>query len=208
MIRWASLRNLRPRTLAPDNRTGRLDQRHRAVRGEVSVRSHPGRKPRDQVGVAPGQPAGAQARDGRRRHRRPWQPGRPAGGRFGSTAAERRAGDARDSAPPVKSAQAWEVEAGPSTTPWRGSCTANCGTSPRPARSDLSAYGRRDQVDVLIDPLLDASVPDGGRAALVVNLFCAVLAARLLPLLAIDLTVVSPCSVSRALIPTDGHTEG
>ena len=50
-----------------------------------------------------------------------------------------------------------------------------------PARAH--AGERRDGIDALLDPLLDPAVPRGDRAALVVNAFQAVLAARLAPLL-------------------------
>ncbi len=42
---------------------------------------------------------------------------------------------------------------------------------------------RRGQIDVVLDPLLDPTVPESDRASLVVNVFRAVLAARLVPLL-------------------------
>ncbi len=50
------------------------------------------------------------------------------------------------------------------------------------ARPDLSPSERRDQIDLVLDPLLDPAVGDSDRAELVVNVFGAVLAARLLPL--------------------------
>ena len=83
----------------------------------------------------------------------------------------------------VKSAQAWEVEAGLLYDAqawflydelWEISATAQ----PR-----LSLSDRRTQIDLVLDPLLDAAVPDGERAALVVNVFRSVLAARLVPVL-------------------------
>ena len=83
----------------------------------------------------------------------------------------------------LKSAQAWEVEAGLIYDDlawflydelWEVSATA---------RPELSPSERRGQIDLLLDPLLDAAVPDGDRAALVVNVFRAVLAARMVPLL-------------------------
>jgi hypothetical protein len=82
----------------------------------------------------------------------------------------------------VKSAQAWEVEAGLLYDEqawflydelWELSATAGPG---------LSAAERRAQIDIVIDPLLDVTVPDGERAGLVVEVFRAVLAARLVPL--------------------------
>ena len=82
----------------------------------------------------------------------------------------------------LKSAQAWEVEAGLVYDDlawflydelWEVSATT---------RPDLSPADRRAQVALVIDPLLDATVPDDDRAALVVTVFRTVLAARLLPL--------------------------
>jgi len=82
----------------------------------------------------------------------------------------------------LKSAQAWEVEAGLVYDDrawflydelWEVSATA---------RPELSPSERAGQIDLLLDPLLDAAVPDGDRAALVIDVFRAVLAARLIPL--------------------------
>ena len=82
----------------------------------------------------------------------------------------------------VKSAEAWEVEAGLLYDDqawflydelWALSATA----------ADLSADERRAQIDLVIDPILDPERPDGDRAALVVEVFRAVLAARIVPLL-------------------------
>jgi hypothetical protein len=84
----------------------------------------------------------------------------------------------------LKSAQAWEVEAGLMYDElawflydelWDVSVTA---------RPELSPAERRDQIDLLVDPLLDPTVSDADRAGLVVNVFRAVLAARLVPLFA------------------------
>ncbi len=83
----------------------------------------------------------------------------------------------------VKSAQAWEVEAGLIYDDlawflydelWEISATA---------ASHLTPAERRDQIDLLLDPLLDAAVADADRAAIAVDVFRAVLAARLGPLL-------------------------
>ena len=82
----------------------------------------------------------------------------------------------------VKSAQAWEVEAGLVYDDqawflydelWALSATVAGG----------SADERRAQIDLVIDPILDTELPDGERVALVVEIFLAVLAARLVPLL-------------------------
>ncbi len=83
----------------------------------------------------------------------------------------------------AKSAEAWEVEAGLVYDDqawflydelWELSATA---------ASDLSPDERRARIDLVIDPLLDTDLPDGDRAALVGEVFRAVLAARLAPLL-------------------------
>ena len=86
----------------------------------------------------------------------------------------------------VKSAQAWEVEAGLIYDDLAWFLYDELWDVSASARPDLSASERRDQIDLLIDPLLDASVPDSDRATLVVNLFRAVLAARLVPVFTVD----------------------
>ncbi len=82
----------------------------------------------------------------------------------------------------LKSAEAWEVEAGLVYDElawflydelWDVSATTQPGLSPSE---------RRDLIDRVLDPLLDAGVSDGDRAGLVVNVFQGVLAARLVPL--------------------------
>ena len=82
----------------------------------------------------------------------------------------------------LKSAQAWEVEAGLIYDDlawflydelWDISATAAPGLSPA---------DRRDQIGIVLDSLLDARSSDEVRADLVVNVFRAVLAARLVPL--------------------------
>jgi len=83
----------------------------------------------------------------------------------------------------LKSAQAWEVEAGLiyDDLVWflyDELWDVSAGTRP-----ELSPTERRDQIDLLLDPLLDTTVSDGDRAGLVVNVFLGVLAARLVPLL-------------------------
>lgn len=48
---------------------------------------------------------------------------------------------------------------------------------------DLSAEERRRRIDSVLDPLLDPGLPDTDRATLLADVFIAVLAARVLPLL-------------------------
>jgi hypothetical protein len=48
---------------------------------------------------------------------------------------------------------------------------------------ELSAGERRARIDQVLDPLLDPTVPDADRGALLVDVFRSVLAARVLPLI-------------------------
>ena len=82
----------------------------------------------------------------------------------------------------LKSAQAWEVEAGLVYDDLAWFLYDELWDIAASARPDLSPDERRGQVALVIDPLLDATVPDDDRAALVVNVFRTVLAARLVPL--------------------------
>lgn len=82
----------------------------------------------------------------------------------------------------LKSAQAWEVEAGLIYDDLAWFLYEELWDSSATARPELSPAERGDQIDQLLDPLLDAAVPDADRAALVVDVFRAVLAARLIPL--------------------------
>jgi hypothetical protein len=83
----------------------------------------------------------------------------------------------------LKSAQAWEVEAGLIYDELAWFLYDELWDVSATSRPELSPSERRDQIDMLLDPLLDPTVPDGDRAGLVVNIFRAVLAARLFPLL-------------------------
>jgi hypothetical protein len=82
----------------------------------------------------------------------------------------------------LKSAQAWEVEAGLVYDDLAWFLYDELWDIAATSRPDLSPDDRRGQVALVIDPLLDATVPDDERAALVVNVFRTVLAARLVPL--------------------------
>jgi hypothetical protein len=83
----------------------------------------------------------------------------------------------------VKSAQAWEVEARLIYDELAWFLYDELWDVSAAARPELSPSDRRDQIDLLLDPLLDAAVPDRDRAGLIVNVFRAVLAARVFPLL-------------------------
>jgi hypothetical protein len=83
----------------------------------------------------------------------------------------------------LQSAEAWEIEARLIYDEhvwflyeelWDASATG---------RPDLSADDRGSRIDALFDPLLDPKIADSDRAALLVDIFRSVLAARVLPLL-------------------------
>ena len=83
----------------------------------------------------------------------------------------------------VQSAQAWEVEAQLVYDDYAWFLYEELWELSVAERPELPAAERRERIDRLLDPLRDARVPDGDRAWLVVDVFRAVLAARLLPLL-------------------------
>jgi len=82
----------------------------------------------------------------------------------------------------VKSAEAWEVEAKLVYDEYAWYLYDELWDVSAAARPELSPEARRGEIDLLLDPLLDPAIPDGDRAALVVHVFGAVLAARLLPI--------------------------
>ncbi len=81
----------------------------------------------------------------------------------------------------LKSAQAWEVEAGLLYDDLAWFLYDELWDIAASARPDLSPSDRRDQVALVLAPLLDSAVPDGDRAALAVTVFRTVLAARAMP---------------------------
>jgi hypothetical protein len=83
----------------------------------------------------------------------------------------------------VQSAQAWEVEARLVYDDYAWFLYGQLWDLSTTERPGLTAPERRERIDELLDPLLDPAVPDGDRAWLVVDVFRAVLAARLFPLL-------------------------
>ena len=82
----------------------------------------------------------------------------------------------------VKSAEAWEVEAGLIYDELAWFLYDELWDVSATTRPELSPSERRDQIETLLDPLLDSALSDGDRAGLVVNVFLAMLAARLVPL--------------------------
>ena len=81
----------------------------------------------------------------------------------------------------LKSAQAWEIEAGLIYDELAWFLYDELWDVSATARPELSPTERRDQIDLLLDPLIDSAVSDSDRAGLIVHVFQAVLAARLLP---------------------------
>ena len=81
----------------------------------------------------------------------------------------------------LKSAEAWEVESTLIYDDFAWFLYDELWDVSASTRPELSASERRSQIDLLLDPLLDAAVPDGDRARLAISVFGAVLAARLLP---------------------------
>ena len=83
----------------------------------------------------------------------------------------------------VKSAQAWEVEAGLLYDDLAWFLYDELWDISATAAPQLSPTERRDQIDLVLDPLLDSAIDDGERAAIAVDVFRAVLAARVMPVL-------------------------
>jgi hypothetical protein len=82
----------------------------------------------------------------------------------------------------VKTAQAWEVEARLMYDDMAWYLYGQLWDISRAARPQMSAAERLTQIDLLLDPVLDREVSDKDRAALVVRLFQAILAARMWPI--------------------------
>jgi hypothetical protein len=83
----------------------------------------------------------------------------------------------------LKTAQAWEVEAGLIYDDLAWFLYDELWDVSASVRPEVSADERRNRIAVLLDPLLDAGASDADRAGLVLHVFRAVLAARVVPLL-------------------------
>ena len=83
----------------------------------------------------------------------------------------------------MQSAQAWEIEAGLIHDEVAWFLYEELWDISLNVRDELTAAERRERIDQVLDPLLDADLPDEDRATLVVDVFRSVLAARVLPLL-------------------------
>ena len=82
----------------------------------------------------------------------------------------------------VKSAQAWEVEARLMYDEMAWFLYGELWEISRAAKPRMVPAERQAQIDLLLDPVLDPAVSDGDKAALLVRLFQAALAARLWPI--------------------------
>ena len=83
----------------------------------------------------------------------------------------------------ISSAQAWEVEAQLIYDDFAWFLYQELWDVSTAAMPELTTDDRCARIDQVLDPLLDPAVPDGDRAALVIEVFRSVLAARMLPLL-------------------------
>jgi hypothetical protein len=83
----------------------------------------------------------------------------------------------------LRSAEAWEIEAGLIYDEFAWFLYEELWDISLNVRPELTADERRQRIDEVLDPLLDADLPDKDRATLVVDVFRSVLAARVLPLL-------------------------
>ena len=83
----------------------------------------------------------------------------------------------------VQSAEAWEIEARLIYDEFAWSLYEELWDLSTTTRPDLAADERRKQIDELLDPLLDQSLPDADRATLLVDVFRSVFVARAWPLL-------------------------
>jgi hypothetical protein len=78
----------------------------------------------------------------------------------------------------VQSAQAWEIEAQLIYDEFAWFLYEELWDLSATTRPELAAEERRERIDELLDPLLDSSVSDTDRAALLVDVFRSVFAAR------------------------------
>jgi hypothetical protein len=83
----------------------------------------------------------------------------------------------------VRSAEAWEIEAGLIYDEFAWFLYEELWDISLGVQPELTAVERRQRIDQILDPLLDADLSDKDRAWLVVDVFRSVLAARVLPLL-------------------------
>jgi hypothetical protein len=83
----------------------------------------------------------------------------------------------------LRTAEAWEIEAGLIYDEFAWYLYEELWDVSASARPDLTAVERQERIDEVLDPLLGPGLSDADRAALVIDVFRSVLAARVLPLL-------------------------
>jgi hypothetical protein len=83
----------------------------------------------------------------------------------------------------LQTAQAWEIEARLIYDEFAWFLDEELWDVSETAHPELAAEERRDRIDEVLGPLMDPGLPDADRAALLVDVFRSVLAARILPLL-------------------------
>lgn len=84
----------------------------------------------------------------------------------------------------LQSAEAWEIESRLIYDEHVWFLYEELWDASTTGRPELSAAERAERIDAVLDPLLDPAIADSDRAALLVEIFRSVLAARVLPLLA------------------------
>jgi hypothetical protein len=84
----------------------------------------------------------------------------------------------------LQSAEAWEIESRLIYDEHVWFLYEELWDASTTGRPELSAAERGERIDAVLDPLLDSGIADSDRAALLVEIFRSVLAARVLPLLA------------------------
>jgi hypothetical protein len=84
----------------------------------------------------------------------------------------------------LQSAEAWEIESRLIYDEHVWFLYEELWDASTTGRPELSAAERAERIDAVLDPLLDPGIADPDRAALLVEIFRSVLAARVLPLLA------------------------
>jgi hypothetical protein len=84
----------------------------------------------------------------------------------------------------LQSAEAWEIESRLIYDEHVWFLYEELWDASTTGRPELSAAERAERIDAVLDPLLEPGIADSDRAALLVEIFRSVLAARVLPLLA------------------------
>ena len=83
----------------------------------------------------------------------------------------------------IQTARAWEIDAQLIYDEFAWFLYEELWDVSMTAHPELTDDDRRERIDAVLDPILSSDLPDDDRAALVVDVFRSVLAARLVPLL-------------------------